>query len=79
MSTPNIKTTQGNRHSGAAGQAPCSPRPALDVSWEAIVAQLRASPTGAQPDEPDAGCEYAWARRLGVHINRAVRVQGVGR
>lgn len=53
----------------AAADSPVLPDASLDASWEAIVAQLRATPAEGRADEP-AAPEYAWARRLGMHINR---------
>lgn len=39
-------------------------------AWQAIVEQLLATPAHDHPDEAQLAPEYAWARKLGVHINR---------
>lgn len=39
-----------------------------NLAWEAIVEQLSASASTRAGAPPDT--EYAWARRLGMHINR---------
>lgn len=68
------RTPQGPRGSADAAATPESvpPHAPLDVSWEAIVAQLRATPAEGHANEPDPP-EYEWARKLGVHINRPPR------
>jgi hypothetical protein len=62
------------RNSRAAGEGPDASRASLPPSdegvWEAIVAQLRATSSGLEPWSIEADNEYAWARRLGMHINR---------
>lgn len=57
-----------------AAQQPASPHARLEAAWEAIVAQLRATPSEGHADEPGAP-EYAWARKLGMHINRPPKRQ----
>jgi hypothetical protein len=42
-----------------------------DATWQAIVEQLLATPSDHEPYEAPADTEYAWARRLGMHINRS--------
>ena len=48
---------------------PVNASPERDTSWEAIVEQLRATPSDGEPDQPPES-DYAWAGRLGMHINR---------
>ena len=48
---------------------PVNASPERDTSWEAIVEQLRATPSDDEPDQPPE-FDYAWAGRLGMHINR---------
>jgi hypothetical protein len=45
-------------------------KPPADATWQAIVEQLLASPPDHEPYEAPAETEAAWARRLGMHINR---------
>jgi hypothetical protein len=45
--------------------------PPADATWEALVEQLLATPSDPKPYEAEPDNEYAWARRLGMHINRA--------
>lgn len=40
----------------------------VDTAWEAIVEQLSGPALGRSAARPDT--EYAWARRLSMHINR---------
>lgn len=75
MFMPWITTTQrtpqaarGNADAAAAAEV-VSSQASLDASWEAIVAQLRATPAEGHANEPDPP-EYEWVGRLGVHINR---------
>lgn len=65
MSIPRI---QDIRHTRNVAQP--RPRAALDATWEAIVAQLLATPSDRQPHQAQPEREYAFARRLGMHINR---------
>ena len=47
--------------------------PPADARWQAIVAQLLATPSDPEPFQAWPDSEYAFARRLGIHINRAPR------
>jgi hypothetical protein len=44
--------------------------PPADATWQAIVEQLLAAPSDPEPSEAQPDTEYAWARRMGMHINR---------
>lgn len=44
-----------------------------DAAWEAIVEQLLGTPSRHEAYEAQPDTEYAWAQRLGMHINRAPR------
>lgn len=44
--------------------------PPADATWQAIVEQLLATPPDHEPYEAPTDIEYAWARRMGMHINR---------
>jgi len=47
--------------------------PPADATWQAIVEQLLATPSEREPYKALRANECAWARSLGMHINRLPR------